>query len=73
VDNSPSCKSCQFFTKPTNNTEYGLCVRFPVEVEHLTTHWCGEYRLKGETRLKEPLSPVPGRGTGKPPLKATPL
>jgi hypothetical protein len=41
----PTCASCQFFTKPTGSTTaYGLCVRFPAEVEHLETFWCGEFR-----------------------------
>jgi hypothetical protein len=56
---SPTCASCQFFTKPgdpeyTKQLAYGLCVRFPVEVEHDEKHWCGEYKAKAEPQFKEP-------------------
>jgi len=54
VENKPSCQSCQFFTKPQNHTQYGLCVRFPVEIVHLTTHWCGEFKSPAEQQFKEP-------------------
>jgi hypothetical protein len=53
----PSCASCQYFTRPgVTGTAYGVCVRFPMPVDHHQDFWCGEYaQTSNETKFKEPV------------------
>ena len=51
----PTCATCQYFTRPgVPGTAYGVCVRFPIGVDHNQEHWCGEHKERGAAQFKEP-------------------
>lgn len=59
----PTCSDCQFFSRPgVPGSKYGVCVRYPVPVNHIEEHWCGEFKASQPVRLKEPAKVSTGTG-----------